>query len=55
MNAAAARLDWEWMARATSSLPVPDSPKTATAAVEGATRSISSIRLFIEGSVPMSP
>jgi hypothetical protein len=36
-----------WMARATSSLPVPDSPRMVTAADEGATRSMRSIRSFI--------
>ena len=44
-----------WMARATSSLPVPDSPRMVTAAEEGATRSIRSMRTFIAGSVPTRP
>ena len=30
-----------WIARATSSLPVPDSPSTSTVAVDGATRATS--------------
>jgi hypothetical protein len=38
----AARGEWRWMAAATSSLPVPDSPVISTRASVGATRSISS-------------
>ena len=33
-----ARGEWVWMARATSSLPVPDSPTTSTVDSVGATR-----------------
>jgi hypothetical protein len=35
------RVEWLWMARATSSLPVPDSPTTSTVALVGATRATS--------------
>ena len=40
-KAAPARGECVWMARATSSLPVPDSPCTSTVAVEAATRATS--------------
>ena len=40
-GAAAPAVEWEWMARATSSLPVPDSPTTSTVALVGATRATS--------------
>ncbi len=44
-----------WRARATSSLPVPDSPRMATAAEEGATRSMSSLSCRTDASFPMMP
>ena len=40
-NGAPARGECVWMARATSSLPVPDSPSTSTVAVDAATRATS--------------
>ena len=40
-NGALARGECVWMARATSSLPVPDSPSTSTVAVDAATRATS--------------
>ena len=36
-NGRCARVEREWMARATSSFPVPDSPITSTVALDGAT------------------
>ena len=41
------------MARATSSLPVPDSPRMSTVVGVGATRAISSATSFIFGFWPM--
>jgi hypothetical protein len=41
------------MARATSSLPVPDSPRMSTVVGVGATRAISSATSFILGFWPM--
>ena len=41
MNGASLRLEQAWIARATSSLPVPDSPCTSTGAMLRATRSTS--------------
>ncbi len=55
MKGLSARREHSWTARATSSLPVPDSPRMATVAVEGATRWISSRSCRIAGSLPMMP
>ena len=43
-----------WIARATTSLPVPDSPCTSTVAVLGATRAISRYTSSIAGLWPTS-
>ena len=42
-----------WMARATNSLPVPDSPRTSTVVGAGATRATSSATSRILGFCPM--
>ncbi len=44
-----------WMARAASSLPVPDSPRRSTATSEGATRPTSSSMRLNAGDRPTSP
>ena len=48
------RIDWRWMARATSSLPVPLSPVTRTVAGVGAALSMVSRRRRMAGAEPMS-
>ena len=55
MKGLSARSERVCTARATSSLPVPDSPKIATAAVDGATRSMRSASCRTEASLPMMP
>jgi hypothetical protein len=48
-----ARSESSWMARATSSLPVPDSPRTSTVAVDGAACCTISIMATMAGEPPM--
>ena len=50
----AARVLTSWMARATSSLPVPDSPWISTGAMPRATRSISERSCSMAGDSPAS-
>ena len=45
--------EYLWIARAASSLPVPDSPRTSTVVGAGATRAISSATSRIFGFWPM--
>ncbi len=45
--------EYRWIARATSSLPVPDSPRISTVVGVGATRTICSASSFIFGFCPM--
>jgi hypothetical protein len=51
-KAAALRGEWLWMARATSSLPVPDSPTTSTVALVDATRATSLYTSSMRGLLP---
>ena len=53
-NRWAARPLWRWMADATSSLPVPDSPVISTRASVGATRAIRARSSSIAGLTPTS-
>ena len=55
MNALPRRGERSWIARATSSLPVPDSPSTSTVELTGAICSILTSSSWIAGDSPMMP
>jgi len=55
MNGLARRGDRSWIARATSSFPVPDSPSISTVELTGAICSILTSTSWIAGDSPMMP